>query len=127
MPEQKKREKEEGKNEKLLGGVDEDSFSKEDLDKVSRERDEYLDGWRRSKADLINYKKDELKRLEEMAKYGNEEVIRDLISVLDSLELAISTLEKSEGSVEKGVYLIKAQLEDILRRRGLNKYYAFRL
>lgn len=122
MPEQKKGEKEEGKNEEeLLGGVDEDSFLKEDLGKVSQERDEYLDGWRRSKADLVNYKKDELKRLEEMAKYGNEEVIRDLISVLDSFELAISVLEKSEGRVEKGVYLIKAQLEDILRRRGLNK------
>lgn len=122
MPEQKKREKEEGKNEKkLLVGVDEDSFLKEDLDKVSEERDEYLDGWRRSKADLINYKKDELRRLEEMAKYGNEEVIRDLISVLDSFELAISILEKSGSQVEKGVYMIKAQLEDILRKRGLNK------
>ena len=115
-------EKREGQDEeKLLEGVLEAKLLKEDLDKVSRERDEYLDGWRRSKADLINYKKEELKRLEEMAKYGNVEVIRDLISVLDSFELAIGNLEKSEGKVEKGVYMIKAQLEDILRRRGLNK------
>lgn len=128
MPEQKKDlsaqagEKKEAKSEeKLLDGVLEAKLLKEDLDKISRERDEYLDGWRRSKADLINYKKDELKRLEEMAKYGNEELIRDLISVLDSFELAISTLEKSGSKIEKGVYMIKAQLEDILRRRGLNK------
>lgn len=128
MPEQKKDlpaqagEKKEAKSEeKLLNGVLEAKLLKEDLDKISRERDEYLDGWRRSKADLINYKKDELKRLEEMAKYGNEELVRDLISVLDSFELATSTLEKSGSKIEKGVYMIKAQLEDILRRRGLSK------
>ena len=27
------------------------------LDKCQKEKDEYLDGWKRAKADLINYKK----------------------------------------------------------------------
>src|SRR3989338_4834629 len=121
MQEQEKEKNEKGEEKKLLDGIDDINSIKEDLDRVSKERDEYLDGWRRSKADLLNYKKEELRRLEEMAKYGNEEVIRDLISVLDSFELAIGTIEKSESRVEKGVYMIKAQLEDILRRRGLNK------
>jgi len=92
-----------------------------ELEKLSKEKDEYLDGWKRSKADLINYKKDELRRLEEVAKFGSEEVMRDLISVLDSFELALSTLEKSDAKVEKGIYMIKNQLEDILKRRGLQR------
>ncbi|OGY58515.1 MAG: nucleotide exchange factor GrpE, partial [Candidatus Colwellbacteria bacterium RIFCSPHIGHO2_12_FULL_43_12] len=108
MQEQEKEKNEKGEEKKLLDGIDDINSIKEDLDRVSKERDEYLDGWRRSKADLLNYKKEELRRLEEMAKYGNEEVIRDLISVLDSFELAIGTLEKSESRVEKGVYMIKA-------------------
>jgi len=119
MMEQEKQEK--NGDEKLLEGVDEAKILKEDLERLSEEKDEYLDGWRRAKADLINYKKEELKRLEEVAKFGNEELIRDLISVLDSFELALSTLEKSEGKVEKGIYLIRNQLEDILKRRGLQR------
>ena len=59
---EKEQEKNEGKNEeKLLEGVDEAKSFKEDLGKISKERDEYLDGWRRSKADLLNYRKEELK------------------------------------------------------------------
>src|SRR3989344_6634459 len=118
MMEQEKQEKNE--DEKLFHGVDEAKILKEDLEKLSKEKDEYLDGWRRTKADFINYKKEELRRLEEVAKFGNEEVIKDLISVLDSFELAISTLE-ANTKLEKGLYMIKSQLEDVLRRRGLQK------
>ncbi len=93
---------------------------KENIQKLSRECDEYLNGWKRAKADLANYKKDEMKRLEELARFANEDIIRDLLNILDSFELALRAMEKS-GEVEKGVYLIQNQLEDLLRRRGLEK------
>lgn len=121
MFEQDKNEENKKEEEKPLEVVNEAQESKVELEKISKEKDEYLDGWRRAKADLINYKKDELKRLEEVAKFSNEEIIKDLISVLDSFELAIITLEKSDTKLEKGVYMIKSQLEDVLRRRGLLK------
>lgn len=92
----------------------------DDLAKCQKERDEYLDGWKRAKADLINYKKDEAKRFETIAKFANESLIRDLIIVLDSFDLALSALEK-EGKAEKGVYLIRAQMEDILKQNGLER------
>lgn len=95
------------------GGVDE-------LEKLKKEHDEYLDGWQRAKADLINYKKDEMKRFEMFARLANEELVRELIIILDSFSLAIDALEK-DGKVEKGVYLIKAQLEDALKKFGLEK------
>lgn len=119
MLEQEKQEKSE--DEKLLHGVDETEVLKEDLEKLTKEKDEYLDGWRRTKADFINYKKEELKRLEEVAKFGSEEVIKDLIAVLDSFELAISALEKPDAKLGKGIYMIKSQLEEVLRRKGLRK------
>lgn len=93
---------------------------KEDIEKLRQEREEYLDGWKRAKADLSNYKKDEFKRLEELVRFANEDIIRDLVSILDSFDLALRAMEKS-GEVEKGVYLIQNQLEDLLRRRGLEK------
>ena len=92
----------------------------EKLAKAEKDRDEYLAGWQRAKADFINYKKEELARLEEMAKYGNEDFIRELITVMDNFDLGLAALEKS-GPIEKGIYMIRAQIEDILKRRGLER------
>ena len=91
-----------------------------EIDKIKKERDEYLDGWQRARAELINYKKDEIKRFESVAKFSNEAIIRELIMVLDSFDLAILALEK-EGKAEKGIYLIKSQIEDVLKNYGLEK------
>lgn len=92
----------------------------DELEKIKAERDEYLNGWQRAKADFINYKKDEMRRMEEVAKYGQEELMRELITVMDNFELGLRALERN-GSVDKGVYMIKAQMEDILKKYGLKK------
>ena len=93
---------------------------KEQIAEMTAQRDEYLAGWQRSKADFINYKKEEMKKLEDIARYGNEDLIKDLISVMDNFDLALRTLEKA-GPVEKGIYLIRTQIDDILKKRGLEK------
>ncbi len=82
------------------------------------EHEEYLDGWKRAKADLINYKKDEGKRLEAIIKFSQESLLRELVDVLDSFALALHSLE-SEAQHQKGLLLIKAQLEDTLKKYGL--------
>lgn len=105
---------------KQLEEVDEVKDMKERLAGAEKLRDEYLAGWQRAKADFINYKKDELKRLEEVARYGAEDVMRELIVVLDNFDIGLAALEK-KGPVEKGVYMIRAQIEDILKKRGLEK------
>jgi len=93
---------------------------KEKLGKCEEEKAEYLKGWQRTKADFINYKKDEVARLGEIARYGSEDLIKDLITVLDNFDLGLRALEKA-GPVEKGIYMIRAQIEDILRKRGLER------
>ena len=110
------KEKKEEKSEEIAEAVE----PQKEIEKLAEERDEYLDGWRRAKADLINYKKDELKRLEEVARFGSESLILELISILDDFDLALATLEK-QGTAEKGVYLIRSRFEDILKRRGLER------
>jgi molecular chaperone GrpE len=87
---------------------------------AEKERDEYLAGWQRAKADFMNYRKEEMARLQEVATYGNEDLIRDLLVVLDNFDLGLRAMEKN-GAVDKGVYLIRSQIEDILRKRGLVK------
>jgi molecular chaperone GrpE len=108
-----------------------------ELAKCQKERDEYLDGWKRAKADLANYKKDEVRRFEGVVKFANEALIRELINVLDSFDLAILALEsqtrinadltrtdaernKIKGDL-RGLYLIRTQMEDALRQQGLER------
>jgi molecular chaperone GrpE len=100
----------------------EEAVETDALSKCQKERDEYLDGWKRAKADLINYKKDEIKRFENIVRFSNESLIRELINVLDSFDLALVALEEEKDSKkEKGLYLIRQQLEDILKKVGLER------
>lgn len=90
---------------------------KEDLRKCGDDKKEYLDGWQRSKADFINYKNDEGKRMEDMARFVTTGLIQDILPVLDSFDLALG--HNLPPELERGVLLIKSQFEDILKRRGL--------
>lgn len=91
-----------------------------ELKQLRKEHDEYLDGWKRAKADLINYKRDELKRLEQVVHFASEDIMRDMITVLDSFDLALASMKKDDPA-EKGVYLIRSKLEKVLKGKGLNK------
>ena len=110
-------EEENKKNNNNQGELEE---LKDKLKEIEQKKDEYLAGWQRAKADFINYKNEEMARLEEMAKYGNENLIYELIGVMDNFDLGLETLEKS-GAVEKGIYMILSQIFDILKKRGLEK------
>jgi len=120
MAEENKEKLAEEEKEKPEDKEELESKEEDELTKCQKERDEYLEGWKRAKADLINYKKDEAKRFEAVVKFANESIIRDLINVLDSFDLALVALEK-EAKAEKGIYLIRAQLEDILKQNGLER------
>jgi molecular chaperone GrpE len=97
-----------------------DSHQLSELEVLRKQCEEYLDGWKRAKAEFINYKKDEAKRFENVVKYANETIIKELITVLDSFDLAIQSLG-ADDKVEKGIFLIRTQLEDVLKRYGLER------
>ena len=90
----------------------------EKLAETKKQRDEYLAGWQRAKADFLNYKKDEARRFEELIRFANEDILEELIGVLDSFDLGLAALEKA-GPVEKGVYMVRSKLDNVLKQRGL--------
>lgn len=94
--------------------------SEEKLADCEKQRDEYLAGWQRARADFINYKKEESKRFEDLIRFANEDLLEDLIGVLDSFDLGLAALEKA-GPVEKGVYMIHSKLDDVMKQRGLER------
>ncbi|MEK9194380.1 MAG: nucleotide exchange factor GrpE [Patescibacteria group bacterium] len=103
--------KDEDKEDKNSGG---------ELEKCRKEREEYLDGWKRAKADFANYKKEEALRLENFLKFSNELMVRDLVGVLDSFDLGLAVLGYDDPG-RKGMCLIQNQLEDQLKKYGLER------
>ncbi len=94
---------------------------------------EYLAGWQRAKADFINYKKEEIERIEQFLKYGEEEFILKILPILDNFDLAarqslaenLSGQEKEKiDKVVQGFLQIKNQLHDFLKERGIKEIKA---
>lgn len=87
-----------------------------EVSQVIKERDEYLAGWQRAKADLANYKKEESDRLKLMSRFQLEAICRELLPVLDSFDLGLQNSQDKQG-----LEMIRNQLWNILRRLGLQK------
>jgi len=92
----------------------------DDLQKCKKESQEYLNGWKRAKADFINYKKDEAKRMEELLGITKLLSLKDFIPILDNLDKAIDSF-KSEGKTEKGIDMIRSQLMTVFKKHGLEE------
>lgn len=94
-----------------------------DLEKLKKQAEEYLAGWQRARADLINYKKRQEKEAIEFKKYVRQEMILELLPILDSFQLALEQAPKDSQWI-KGIFQIKNQLEDLLKNRGVEEIKA---
>ena len=93
------------------------------LEKCEREKEEYLAGWQRSKADFLNYKREEMERVGEVLKYAGREVILNILPAMDSFELAKKNLsdELKDDEKIKGLLKIKEQISAALARQGIEE------
>jgi len=108
MPEKKEEEKDKKKDE---------------LEECQKQKEEYLAGWQRARADFLNYKKTEMERISEFLKYGGEELALKILPILDNFEAAERVIPgnlKEDGNV-KGLLMIKAQIQDFLKGQGLEE------
>jgi len=94
---------------------------KKSLEGSEKKAQEYLAGWQRARADLLNYKKEEMERIGELLKYAAEEFVLRALPILDNFEVAEKKLsEDARGSEDiKGILQIKKQLEDFLKAQGV--------
>jgi molecular chaperone GrpE len=74
----------------------------------------------RALADLDNYKKRANLEKEEIAKFANETIIRELLPVLDGFAKAIEFAERSNtNDLKKGIALLKKLIEDAFAKFGV--------
>lgn len=101
-------------------------MEQKEIEKLKKERDEFLAGWQRAKADLVNYKKEDKERLQGILQYAREELLSELFLVLDNLERAQKELqeEDKDSKVVRGFLQIGKQLKDFLQKQGVKEIEA---
>ena len=94
---------------------------RDELKEAKAKRDEYLDGWQRCKAEMVNSKKEAQEANARAAGRGKEILVEELIPALDGFDMAMQG--DAWNSVDKawrsGVESIKAQIEGVLRAHGV--------
>lgn len=94
------------------------------LAEAERQRDEYLDLAKRTKADFENFRKRMTAEVQAANARGKGDVIREVVPVLDDLERAIQAAGldpegDSEDGLAHGVLLVFRSLRDSLARNGV--------
>lgn len=95
---------------------------KQKLKKCLEERKEFLDGWQRSKAELINARKQDDLQNKKVVLRMQEDFVYQLLPVLDSFDMAFldtKEMEKADGNWKVGVQNIYSQLKDFLKSIGV--------
>jgi len=97
---------------------------REKIKNLESEKQEYLTGWQRAKADMVNARQRDEAERKDFIKYANEGLISDLISVLDSFDMAMGNKEaweKADKNWRVGVEYIYSQLIKVLTENGLTE------
>ena len=98
---------------------------REKLAKAIAEKQEYLDGWQRAKADFVNARKREEETRTDVLKYANEDLLLQLAPVLDSFTMAFNNKEaweKIDKNWRIGVEYIYSQLKGVLEQNGFSEF-----
>ncbi len=103
------------------GAVDWEALQAE-RDGLMEEREQLMDQLLRARAEFDNYRKRVNRDSEQTRKMAAEAIVRDLLPIMDNLELAVEhageNTESGEG-LREGVNMVLKQMRDVLTRHGL--------
>ena len=98
-----------------------ENTKKKELEKCEKQKEEYLAGWQRARADFLNYKKEEMERIAGIVFYSQEGMILKILPILDNFDLVEKKLPqelKDDTNVE-GMLQIKNHFHDFLKNYGI--------
>jgi molecular chaperone GrpE len=93
-----------------------------DLKVCQKEKEEYLTGWQKERADFINYKKQEDERRAIFSESLRERILTRFLTVIDSFNMAFANKEawaKVDENWRKGVEYIYTQMNTIFEEYGV--------
>ena len=88
-----------------------------ELEKLKKQAQEYLDGWKRAKADYLNLKKEMEAQNKEIKDWLSKILLLPLLSIADGFEKAFAEIPKNfiNEPWVKGIEGMKKQMEDYLK------------
>lgn len=108
-----------------------DSKTQSELEECRKKCDEYLNNWKRERADFLNYKKDEMERAGFIVKYAKEDMIYKVLPITDNILLAEKQLPENLKKGEKGTpqaiewtkgfLQIQNQIKEFLKKEGIEE------
>ena len=93
-----------------------------DLKVAKKEKEEYLLGWQKERADFANYKKEEDNRRVMFSEAMRERILSSFLSVMDSFNMAFTNKEaweKVDPNWRKGVEYIYSQMNGVFEEYGV--------
>ena len=95
----------------------------EQLDTIKKQNEEYLDGWKRAKADYINFKNDQEKRSKELAQFASISLVMQLLPIAEHFRKAFACLTDDLKLSEwvRGIEQIYRQFKDALKGMGIEE------
>lgn len=107
------------------GGANTIKKLRDKLKKCVEEKQEYLDGWQRAKADFVNARKKEDELRAGLVVFAKQGLIQDMLTSIDNFDMAFANKEVWE-SVDKnwrvGIEHIHSQLLKSLEEHGLEQF-----
>ncbi len=91
-----------------------------DIEELKKQCDEYLTGWKRAKADLINLQKDQAKERIEWAQYATARSLIRLLPAIDTLYAAAAHSPDLGDTVRKFEEYLKG--ENVMEVECVGKY-----
>ena len=88
-------------------------YLEKELARSKKNSQEYLDGWKRSKADFINMRKQYEAERAEFVEYAEENILIELLELMDIFDEALKT------ATDKGIMQLRKKLLSILNKRGV--------
>ncbi len=97
---------------------------REKLKKAIEEKQEYLDGWQRARADFANFKRDESGRSIEVELRTKTELGEAIIPAVDALEMALQdkNLQSGDENFRKGIEAVYSNLLKSLDRIDIVRF-----
>ena len=89
-----------------------------ELEQAKAEIEDLTDTLKRVQAEYINYKNRSEKEMQQVRDYANAQLIKELLPILDSFELALKNT-KDLHKFKDGVEMVYAQLMETLKQQGL--------
>ncbi|KKR70808.1 MAG: Protein GrpE [Candidatus Nomurabacteria bacterium GW2011_GWB1_40_7] len=93
-----------------------------DLKMCKKEKEDYLNGWQKERAEFANYRKQEDDRRAMFSESMRERILMRFLSVLDSFNMAFANKEaweKVDDNWRKGVEYIYSQMNAIFEEYGV--------